>query len=116
MIRYVNCDLVNAITYVNCDLVNAIPYVNCYLVNAIPHVNCFLVNAIPHVNCYLVNAIPYVNFENTRRHHFNIVHTFTQIRLKKHFIFNRIVNIWNRLPDNTDIIKSFVNRISTCMF
>ena len=42
-----------------------------------------------------------------------------QIVIKKHFIFNRIVNSWNSLPDNvfnTNIIKSFRNRISACMF
>ena len=72
-----------------------------------------------YVNCNLVKAITYVNFENTRAHHFKFVHTFTQNRVKKRFIFNRIVNIWNSLPDNvfnTDIIKSFRKRISACMF
>ena len=72
-----------------------------------------------YANCYLANAKPYVNYENTREHRFKFVHTFTQNRVKKHFIFNRIANIWNSLPDNvfnTDIIKSFRNRNSACMF
>ena len=67
----------------------------------------------------LVNAIPYTNFENTGGYRFHFVHPFTQNRGKKHFILNRIVNILNSLPDNvfnTDIIKSFRNRISACMF
>ena len=62
---------------------------------------------------------PYANFKNTRGHRFKFVHTCTSNREKKHFIFNRIVNSWNSLPDNvfnTNIIKSFRNRISACMF
>ena len=72
-----------------------------------------------YTNCNLINAIPYANSENTRGHRYKFVHTFTQNCIKKHFIFNQIVNIWNSLPDNifnSDIIKFFRNRISACMF
>ena len=72
-----------------------------------------------YANCNLGKAVPYANFENIKGHRFKFIHTFTQNRVKKHFILNRIVNIWNSLPDNvfnTDIIKSFRNRISACIF
>ena len=76
-----------------------------------------LLKFMPIVN--LGKAIPYANFENIKGHRFKFIHTFTQNRVKKHFILNRIVNIWNSLPDNvfnTDIIKSFRNKISACIF
>ncbi len=72
-----------------------------------------------YANCNLADYIPYATFSSTRGHRFKLKHTFIKHRVKKHFLFNRVINLWNCLSDNvfnTELIATFRNKISACMF
>ena len=67
-------------------------------------------------------GLKFSNTKNTRGNHYKLYHNQSKYDIRKYFFTNRVVDIWNSLPDyvvevdNTNIFKQHLSfgRIKRC--